>query len=102
MDRQEPISVDAPLALHIARLMSVGTTVAAALLTLGALLAITGPTRAATPLLAAGCGLLVLLPAARLALMARHFAKLRDSRYTVVALVVLGLVAIGCSIGLAR
>ncbi|GMA42182.1 hypothetical protein GCM10025883_42270 [Mobilicoccus caccae] len=79
--------------------MRVGTVVAAFLLTGGAVLLSTQMVGAATVLLAGGCGLLILLPVIRLAMMAIHFARLTDKRFVLITIAVVTFVFMGGVVG---
>lgn len=96
----ETVTKDRRLAASIATVMRIGTTVASALLVAGTVLASLLPGPAVTTLLAAGCGLLVLLPVIRLAMMTGHFARLADTSYVLITLAVLALVIAGGVIGM--
>lgn len=87
-----------PLEDQVARLLRGGTVVASLLIAAGLLLAALNDD---TRLIAAGIAVFILLPMVRLGLMAIGFARERDARYTVVALVVLFIVLIGITLGLA-
>lgn len=90
---------DQPLASRIATLMRIGTVVASFLLTGGAVLLYTQMDRAATILLAGGCGLLILLPVVRLTMMAVHFTQLTDIRFVLITFAVVTFVIMGGVIG---
>lgn len=90
---------DGALARRIAVILRVGTVVAAALLSGGAVLSAFGAQQLGTVLLIAGCATLVLLPVARLLLMADHFAR-TDKLFLWVSLAVLALVIAGAAVGL--
>lgn len=91
---------DRQLAGRIATLMRIGTAIAAALLTAGAVVAVVRPGSAATILLTAGCALLVLLPVIRLAMMAGHFVRLADRPFVAITLAVIVLVMISGVVGI--
>lgn len=80
--------------------MRVGTVIASALLVAGAAFAYLVPGLAATILLTGGCGLMILLPVIRLAMMAGHFARLGDTGFVVISVVVIGLVLGGGVVGM--
>ncbi|MFF1539157.1 hypothetical protein ACFVWL_03735 [Microbacterium sp. NPDC058269] len=95
---------DRALARRIAVLMRVGTLVAALLLSSGVVLSGgevpgVGARQFGTVLLMIGCTMLVLLPVARLLLMAAHFAR-TDRLFLWVSVLVLALVVAGGALGL--
>lgn len=90
---------DRPLSRRIAVLMRVGTIIAAVLLGAGVALGAVGAQLANTLLLVAGCMTLVLLPVARLLLMAGHFAR-TDKLFLWISVLVLALVITGAAVGL--
>lgn len=90
---------DRALSRRIAVLMRVGTAVAAVLLSTGVILGAVGAQPLSMVLLVAGCATLVLLPVARLLLMAGHFAR-TDRLFLWISLLVLVLVISGASVGL--
>lgn len=90
---------DRALARRIAVLMRVGTVVAAVLLSGGVLVGAIGAQPVSTVLLVTGCATLVLLPIARLMLMAGHFAR-TDRHFLWISLLVLVLVISGAAVGL--
>jgi hypothetical protein len=90
---------DRALSGRIAVLMCIGTIVAAALLSVGVILSAVGAQLASTALLVAGCAGLVLLPVARLLLMAGHFAC-TDRHFVWISVLVLALVIAGAAAGL--
>lgn len=90
---------DGALARRIAVVMRVGTAVAAALLSGGVVLNAFGAQQFGAVLLIAGCATLVLLPVARLFLMAEHFAR-TDRLFLWISLAVLALVLAGAAVGL--
>lgn len=100
-EQQRRPQPDRVLALRIALLMKFGTMAAAGLLSFGVVL-LAFRVELATPVLAAGCALLVLLPLVRLVLMATHFARFHDGVFALTALLVLALVIAGAAVGLAR
>ncbi|MBT2496672.1 hypothetical protein J7E45_13755 [Microbacterium sp. ISL-59] len=73
--------------------------IAAVLLSAGVLLGAIGAGLSSTALLFAGCATLVLLPVARLLLMAGHFAR-NDRIFAWVSTLVLALVIAGAAVGL--
>lgn len=90
---------DRALSRRIAVLMKAGTVIAAVLLSAGVLLGVIGVGLASTALLNAGCATLVLLPVARLLLMAGQFAR-TDRLFLWVSLLVLALVISGAVVGI--
>lgn len=90
---------DQTLARRIAVLMRIGTVLAAVLLSAGAILGGVGAQPVSTALLIAGCTTLVLLPVARLLLMAGHFAR-ADGLFLRISVLVLALVIAGAAVGL--
>lgn len=94
------VTEDRRLALSIATLMRIGTVIASALLVAGATIAYLLPGLTATILLTGGCGLLVLLPVIRLAMMTGHFVRLTDKGYVVITIAVLVLVIASGVVGL--
>jgi uncharacterized membrane protein len=95
MSQHPPIhDPERSLARRIAVLMRVGTVIAAVLLVIAVVLLSLGQQQIGMALAAAGCATLVLLPVARLVLMARHFAR-GDRLFTLVSLLVLALVITG-------
>jgi uncharacterized membrane protein len=89
---------DRRLARRIATLLRVGTAVAAVLLVAGSVLLLAHPGGAATALLIAGCAVIVVLPALRLAAMIGHVAR-ADRFFLPIAIVVLLLVLAGAALG---
>ena len=98
----ETVNRDRRLAASIAMVMRTGTIIASALLVAGVVCLYLLPGPAVTVLFAGGCGLLVLVPVTRLAMMIGHFARLRDTNYVLITLAVLALVIAGGVIGLTR
>lgn len=94
------VTEDRRLALRIAELMRIGTVIASALLVAGAAVAYLQPGLTATILLTGGCGILVLLPVIRLAMMTSHFARLTDKGFVIITLGVLALVIAGGAVGI--
>jgi uncharacterized membrane protein len=90
---------DGALSLRIALLMRVGTVLAAVLLGVGVIFGAVGAQPASTALLVTGCATLVLLPVARLLLMADHFAR-TDRLFLWISVLVLALVVTGATVGL--
>jgi len=94
------VTTDRRLAERVAVMLRIGTVVSAMLLAAGAVAGYERAGPAATILLAGGCGVLLLLPVIRLAMMAGHFARLADRRFVAVTLTVLLLVLAGAVTGL--
>ncbi|MGC5257147.1 DUF1634 domain-containing protein [Gordonia sp. DT218] len=99
--KQNPVITtnDQRLAGRLATLMRVGTVSIAMLLVAGTVCSWTDADVAATILLSAGCGLLVLLPVVRLVMMVDHFARSADKPFVVITALVLVLIAAGALIG---
>ncbi len=93
-------AADADLGRRIATMMRVGNAAVAVLLGLGAACGYLHAGLVTTLLLTAGCGLMILLPVIRLAMMAGHFTRLVDHRFLAVTLTVLALVVAGGMSGL--
>ena len=88
------------LELCLASLMSLGTWVACALITVGIALSLTvGSTR--TPFLMAGLALIIFLPILRLLFMLTSFLRARDFPIAAVAALVLTIIALGAVFGVA-
>jgi uncharacterized membrane protein len=88
------------LELCLASLMSLGTWVACALITVGIALSLTvGSTR--TPFLMAGIALIIFLPILRLLFMLTSFLRARDFPIAAVAALVLTIIALGAVFGVA-
>jgi len=82
---------------QLARLLRAGTITASLLIAAGCLLS---TMRGDSRLIVAGIGLFILLPLARVGLMAAGFARERDLRYAGIALTVLLIVLCGIALGL--
>lgn len=95
------VNDDETMARRIATVMRLGTATASVLLVVGAIFAYTNAGLAGTILLAGGCGLLIVLPIIRLVMMAGHFARNSERRFTAITLAVLALILIGGAAGLA-
>ncbi|MGW3549176.1 hypothetical protein ACWDHH_15610 [Janibacter hoylei] len=80
--------------------MRIGTVIASALLVAGAAVAYVQPGLTSKILLTGGCGLLVLLPVIRLAMMTGHFARLTDKGFAVITVAVLVLVIASGVVGM--
>jgi uncharacterized membrane protein len=88
------------LELCLASLLSMGTWLACALITVGiALSLIVGCTR--TPFLMAGIALIIFLPVLRLLFMLTSFLRARDFPLAAVAALVLTIIALGAVFGVA-
>ena len=88
------------LELCLASLMSLGTWVACALITVGIALSLTvGSTR--TPFLMAGLALIIFLPILRLLFMLTSFLRAHDFPIAAVAALVLTIIALGAVFGVA-
>lgn len=93
-------TTDDPMADRIAAVMRWGVIAAGTVFAVGLtldLLRLSGPARVAA---AVGCAVLVALPAARLVLMVRDFARRRDVAFTVITFGVLVLTAGSLVVGL--
>ena len=93
---------DQRLAHRIAAMMRIGTAIAAALLVAGTGFEYGGLTLAAKALFIGGCGLLILLPALRLAMMARHYVRHAQRYFAAITLTVLTLVIAGVVLGIVQ
>lgn len=93
---------DRQLRHRIATLMRWGTAAASVLFVTGALLGWAGAAVASMAGVVAGCGILVLLPFARLLLMLGAFARRRDGLYVGITTLVIALVVTSAATGLLR
>ena len=91
---------DAALAERLATLMRVGTASTTGLMIVGVVFRAAGAHQPSTIALVAGCGILVLLPLARLVVMLGDFARQADRRFVALTAVVIGLVIAGGAMGL--
>jgi len=93
----------ARLELLLARLLSVGTSVASAVIGVGLVLSLFNERAAlpiATQLVIVGIGLFILLPILRVLLMLTIYLKDRDYQFAAAAAVVFFIIIAGCAIGI--
>ncbi|TXH36005.1 MAG: DUF1634 domain-containing protein [Rhodospirillaceae bacterium] len=86
---------------HLARMLHRGTWLGSAVIAAGLVLALAPETGDwGTGLMAAGIALFILLPVARVSLMAMTFLREGDYRFGAIALLVLAIIALGALVGI--
>jgi uncharacterized membrane protein len=86
---------------RLAGMLHLGTWLGSAVIAVGLVLALAPETGGAgIGLMAAGIALFILLPVARVVLMAMTFLRQGDYRFGAIALLVLAIIALGAGVGI--